>query len=65
MHLEKGGLGPLGSPWGPPGVPQGPQELNKAVYTAALVTDRWAGAENLKKQLYDRQTKRLTDQATD
>ena len=26
---------------------------NKAVYTAALVADGWAGEENLKKQLCD------------
>ena len=27
---------------------------NKAVYTAALVADGWAGAENLEKQFRDR-----------
>ena len=34
---------------------------NKAVYTAALVADGWAGAENLKKQLCDRPTDGPTD----
>ena len=29
---------------------------NKAVYTAALVADGWAGAENLEKQFCDGQT---------
>ena len=27
---------------------------NKAIYTAALVADGWAGAENLEKRLCDR-----------
>ena len=27
--------------------------LNKAVYTAALVTDGWSGVENLEKRLRD------------
>ena len=39
--------------------------LNKAVYTAALVADGWAGAENLEKKLCDRQTDRQTDKPTD
>ena len=30
--------------------------VNKAVYTAALVADGWAGAENLEKELCDRRT---------
>ena len=34
---------------------------NKAVYTAALVADGWAGAENLEKQLCDRPTDQPTD----
>ena len=34
---------------------------NKAVYTAALVADGWAGAENVEKQLCDRPTDRRTD----
>ena len=29
------------------------KKKNKAVYTAALVADGWAGAENLEKQLCD------------
>ena len=28
-------------------------KINKAVYTAALVADGWAGAENLEKELCD------------
>ena len=28
--------------------------MNKAVYTAAVVADGWAGAENLKKEFCDR-----------
>ena len=31
-------------------------ETNKAVYTAALVADGWAGAENLKQRLCDGRT---------
>ena len=38
---------------------------NKAVYTAALVADGWAGAENLKKQFCDGPTDQPTDQPTD
>ena len=38
---------------------------NKAVYTAALVADGWAGAENLEKQLCDRPTDRRTDGRTE
>ena len=38
---------------------------NKAVYTAALVADGWAGAENLEKQLCDRPTDGPTDRRTD
>ena len=38
---------------------------NKAVYTAALVADGWAGAENLVKQLCNRPTDQPTDQSTD
>ena len=37
------------------------QKRNKAVYTAALVADGWAGAENLEKQLCDGPTDRPTD----
>ena len=36
--------------------------INKAVYTAALVAEGWAGAENLKKRLCDRRTDGPTDQ---
>ena len=35
--------------------------LNKAVYTAALVADGWAGVENLEKELCDRPTDGRTD----
>ena len=38
---------------------------NKAVYTATLVADGWAGAENLEKQLCDQPTDRTTDGPTD
>ena len=38
---------------------------NKVVYTAALVADGWAGAENLKKQFCDRQTDGRTDRRTE
>ena len=38
---------------------------NKAVYTAALVADGWAGAENLEKQLCDGRTDGPTDRPTD
>ena len=38
---------------------------NKAVYTAALVADGWAGAENLKKALCYGPTNRPTDRRTD
>ena len=38
---------------------------NKAVYTAALVADGWAGAENLEKQFCDGPTDRPTDRRTD
>ena len=34
---------------------------NKAVYTAALVADGWAGAENLEKELCDQPTDQRTD----
>ena len=36
--------------------------MNKAKYTAALVADRWAEAENLEKQFYDGPTDRRTDE---
>ena len=39
--------------------------LNKAVYTAALVADGWAGAENLEKQLCDQRTDGRTEGRTD
>ena len=35
------------------------------VYTAALVADGWAGAENIEKQLCDRPTDRQTTRPTD
>ena len=35
------------------------KQKNKAVYTAALVADGWAGAENLEKNSF------VTDQRTD
>ena len=35
---------------------------NKAVYTAALVADGWAGAETLEKELCDGPTDGPTDQ---
>ena len=39
-----------------------PKEINKAVYTAALVVDGWAGAENLEKRFVtDRPTNGPTD----
>ena len=38
-----------------------PRKENKAVYTAALVADGWAGAENLKKELCDGPTDRWTE----
>ena len=38
---------------------------NKAVYTAALVADGWAGAENVEKQFCDGQTNQRTNQPTD
>ena len=38
---------------------------NKAVYTAALVADGWAGAENLEKQFCDGPTDRPTDRPTE
>ena len=39
---------------------------NKAVYSAALVADWWAGGENLKKEFFvtDQQTDRPTDGLT-
>ena len=40
-------------------------KVNKAVYTAALVADGWAGAENLEKRLCDGPTDRRTDRRTD
>ena len=40
-------------------------DLNKAVYTAALVADGWAGAEKLEKQFCDRRTDRRTDGPAD
>ena len=40
-------------------------EVNKAVCTAALVADWWAGAENLEKQLCDGRTDGRTDRRTD
>ena len=40
-------------------------KFNKAVYTAALVADGWAGAENLEKQFCDRRTDGQTDGSTD
>ena len=36
--------------------PEAHKLKNKAVYTAELVADGWAGAENLKKELYDEPT---------
>ena len=36
-------------------------DFNMAVYTAALVADGWAGAENLEKQLCDGPTDRRTE----
>ena len=39
--------------------------VNKAVYTAALVGDGWAEAENLKKVISDGQMDRRTDRPTD
>ena len=39
--------------------------LNKAVYTAALVADGWAGAANLEKQFCDGPTDGPTDRRTD
>ena len=36
--------------------------INKAVYTAALVADGWAGEENLEKQLCYQPTDQPTDQ---
>ena len=38
---------------------------NKAVHTAALVANGWAGAENLKKQLCDGPTDRWMDRQTE
>ena len=38
---------------------------NKAVYTAALVADRWAGAENAEKLICDGRKDRQTDRPTD
>ena len=40
------------------------KEMNKTVYTAALVADGWAGAENIEKVTLLR-TDRPTDQPTD
>ena len=39
--------------------------VNKAVYTAALVADGWAGAENLNKGLCDGRTYGQMDGPTD
>ena len=39
--------------------------VNKAVYTAALVADGWAGAENSKKLICDERTDGRTDRWTD
>ena len=38
---------------------------NKAVYTAALVADGWAGAEYLEKLICDGRTDRRTNRWTD
>ena len=40
-------------------------KVNKAVHTAALVADGWAGAENSEKRLCDRRTYGCTDGPTD
>ena len=40
-------------------------KANKAVHTAALVADGWAGAENLEKQLCDGPTDGRTDRRTE
>ena len=39
-------------------------EKNKVGYTATSITDGWAGAENLEKQLCDRWTDGQTDRQT-
>ena len=39
--------------------------INKAVYTAAIAADGWAGAENHEKQICDGQTDRPTERLMD
>ena len=41
------------------------RSVNKALYTAAFVADGWAGAENLRKWLYDGRTDGPTDRLMD